>query len=332
MAGLYEGDLVLRKQEVGDKIFLLNPIKTPKMNLIRRGKKPKDFLSSWPLKKFADRGFAAAGEKDKTTFGSTNRTPVSAYGMIVESDGWFVGKAAAVVETAGVADEVAEQKTDDGALFALQIEKQIGSDVDTRAKAGSDEYRSRGMFSWLSPTAQGVLPVPTGFRPGSDCVYTGTLAGWIPSQMVSILTAMYKQRKDKVDLKMMCGIDLKAAMSNWVEKLPIDSASNLFTQWNRDPAKKELMTILDVFKFDAGYVTAMLDDNLLCDETTGAETAYSPKSGLLIDPDMWEMAYLSKPRHLDLADGGGGKRGFHDAMYILKCMLAAGQGYVKLNS
>ncbi len=334
MPGLYEVDVVGKKQEIGDTIYIAESQKTPVTRLIPRGKRPKQMLCEWEVQKYPDRAFTGTLDgKDKTTWNHTSPEKLSGYAMLLETEGWMVTVLAQLTQAAGVPNQQAKQAADDSLILAQMHEKQILSNVDTRTESGVNAYRSRGIFSWLSPTAQGVLPVPDNFRPATACTYTGALASFTPSSAITMLNAMATAKKGPVDLLVPAGIQLKGQMSTW----PQLTSGSTNTQksmnvYNLDASEKKLINAIDEFEFDAGTFRAVPSFYNMCTEADGTASAYSPLSGPFIDLEMWELCYLLPPSTFEGLDAGGGPRGFHRLVAILKCLNPLGQGYVLTNS
>ncbi len=334
MAGMYETSVPMKLLELGDTIFIAESEKTPFSRLVKRGRKPIEMLSEWPCQKHVDRAFTGTLDgTDISSFESTTREKLSGYAMLLRTAGWQVTRLAQLIRAAGVKSEKAKQAADDSLGLARMMEKQLLGTDDTRAESGGNAYRSRGAFSWLSDSEQGVLPVPSNFRPATACHYTGTLANFAASSMETMLEAMATAKKGPVDLAGYVGLKLKVQMSGWAQRHVEDiNTAQALTRYNLDAAEKKIMRIVDWFEFDAGTVHTFAHWYLAHTEATGAATDYSPRSGLFLDMDMWELNFLQQPTAWQVQDDGGGPRGYHDVVYILKCLNPLGQGYVYTNS
>lgn len=336
MAGMYEttqrsSGMVI--QEIGDAIFIAESTQNPVSRLLKRGRKPVQMLSEWPAQVYPDRAFEGTLDgTDISTFNHTERDKLSGYGMLLRTAGWMSTKLANLTQTAGVKQEKAKQMADDGILLARMIERQILSNDDTRAESGGDAYRSRGMHLWLDDGAQGVLPVPASYRPATACLYESTLNAYKPSDVEVQLNAMATAKLAPVDLLLIAGLKLKARMSKWAQHDTDVSGETLAQTWNLNASEKAFMQIVDSFTFDAGRFKSILSFHQLCTAATGAATTSTPRSGLFVDLDMWELNFLQAPTHYELQDEGGGPRGFHDAVYILKCLNPLGQGRVNVSA
>jgi hypothetical protein len=331
---MYEVDQPMKIAELGNTIFIAESDKTPFSRLVKRGKKPVQMLSEWPLQAYPRQGFGGTVDgTDKTSYDKTNRSPVDAYGMWMVSEGWMVSKLAQLTQTAGVKNEQAKQAADDSLMLAKKIERQLLSDVDTQAEGNGNPYLSRGAFSWLSPTAQATKPVPAAFRPSAACAYTGAIADFLPGSLEAMLKAMSTAKMGPVDLTAFCGIELKSQMSSWPQKqYPANGGQVAQVQYNMDMTEKKLMSVVDFFEFDAGKVNTIPSYYLACNAANGEDTAYTPKSGVFLDLSMWELCFLQEPTSWIEPQKSGGPRGYHDAVYILKCLNPLGQGMVKSNT
>lgn len=328
MAGIFERDGVLKLQEVGETIFIADLLKTPVTAMLPTGKKPVAMLNEWPVQNYSRRGFAGTMDgTDKSTFDHTNRDSFEAYPMWMLSAGWMVSKLAELVETAGVKNERAKQIADDALLFAMQIEQQILSNMETQREEGADKpYQSRGMFRWLQSAAQEVRPVPAAYRLPAACEYTGAVGSYTPTAMQAQLNAASAQIRGQVNLLMIAGLNLKAQMSSWPQKVTgLETTDAVTVNYNADLKDKRFMQLCDVFEFEAGKVTAMLSHNLLTDATTGANSASTLNSGIGVDLKMWQKCWYEKPTAYVEPQKSGGPRGYHSAVFILKCLNTMGQ-------
>ncbi len=329
MPGIYEADQVLKVAEVGDTIFIAQSDKVPFSRLLKRGKKPYNMLSSWPVQVYPDRKFEGILDgTDISTFTHTNREQIEAYAMWLMTEGWMVSRLANLTHTYGVkpGKEEAKQAKDDALLLGRVIEEKLLSSVDMAVESGSTPYRSRGVGSWLSDSAQSVKPVPANYRPAAACVYSGTLAAFLPASMEAMLEAAATQKKEAVDLTGYVGIKLKTQMSRWAQRDESAGATDkALVRYNMDAEDKKLMQVVDFFEFDAGTVKVFPSWYLMCTEGTGAVSANSPRSGYFLDMDMWELCFLDQPASWIEPRKSGGPRGYHDAVYLLKCLNPTGQ-------
>ncbi len=333
MAGIYDADKTsaLRILEVGETIITAESLNVPFTRLVPRGDAPKQFLATYPSQVFPRRAFQGQVDgTDQTTFTHTNRLPVQANAMWLRTEGVMASKKAQLTASAGVPvrKEYAKQKADDGIILAQMIERQLLSSADIQLESGATPDQSRGVFAWLISSLQSVLPVNAALMPTSAQIHTTALSALSPAAFETMLQAMAVQKNGPVDLQNFCGLKLKSRMSKWAQHDTDVSGETAIQRYNLDANEKMFMTIVDTFKFDAGVVQNILSMYLLCDPATGQATDYSQRSGAIVDLDMFELCWLQAPQWYDLPDLGGGPRGMHDAVYMLKGLNMLGQGAV----
>jgi hypothetical protein len=334
MAGLYEQNKVaaLRITEVGNTISVAESLAVPFQALLPTGPAPMQMIASYPAQVYPRRGFDGLpdGTDHTTGFNSTNQVAIQATGMWLRSDGYIVGKIANLTATGGIPRKamVGKQKKDDGIIFAQMRERQLLSTMDIRLGTAVDGYRSRGAVAWLIASLQSVLPVDATVMPTSSSIYTGAIADLTPTAFETVLRAMYAQKRAPVDVTNFCGIALKSRMSKWTQKDTDVSGETLAVRYNQDVDAKAFAQIVDTFAFDAGMVRNVLSAYLACDAATGEDSAYTPRSGLLVDLDMWELRELQGTQLNEYPNLGGGERGDHDAVYMLALLNGLGQGAI----
>lgn len=337
MPGMYESDQPLKVAELGDTIFIAESEKTPFSRMLRRASRvPNQMLAQWPAQNYPDRAFGGTVDgTDLDTFENTTRGTIQAYGQWMLTEGWMVSKLANVTRAAGVGrNERGKQAADDALILARMIEKQLLSADDTQLEAKpATAYQSRGVFSWLATSAQSTLPVPADFRPSSSCVYSSALASFKPSNMVTMLEAASDAKKGPVDLMGYVGIKLKRQMTTWSEKdTAVSSSIQNLQAFNIDQREKRLIQVVDFFEFDAGMVRTIPSWFLYCTQATGAASDYTSRSGVFLDLKMWEIGFFQQPSSWIEPPKSGGPRGYHDAIYILKCLNPLGQCMVATSS
>jgi hypothetical protein len=332
MPGMYESDQTIKKQPVGG-IHNVKSKETPFLRLLKNGPAPKQMLDEWQNETYDDTGLGGKMDgADITEFNKQGRVTLQNYG-IWQDESWMVSKLANVTEIVGMGKtEKARQKMHAAIKLKLKVERTALSQMEAQAQVKpTKEYRTRGAFTWLSPTAQTVLPVPDSFRPGSE--FSGALSGMTPTAFEALMYQAAIEKGGPVTLEGFVGLLLKRKMSLWAQRDTESSATAQALQhYNLTAADKQLVQIVNKFEFDAGVVTTIPNFNLAHDIDTGAATAYSPRSGLFVDMSMWNFAALQGYENADLPDLGGGPRGFIDVIYLIRCLNALGQFRVLSNT
>lgn len=229
-------------------------------------------------------------------------------------------------------NELGHQRAASLMRLRLKMEQQLLSSTDFAADNGSSTgYTGRGMFSWLSSSAQTTLPVNANVRPNANNAYTGAFADFDEADLVAMLNSMYQDVRARLDYDFFAGVDLKNRIDELTLIHPVSSStSQPKVQYIEQGVSKykRNVTVLDIS-------TAMVRLHLahLVDYTTaGAANTYSTKSGVCINLDMWKLKDLIPLQHKDLVDEGAGKGGYFQQAVLFKCGNPKGQGYVKPTS
>ena len=337
MPAMYDSTKPLPIPAIGDTIINVQSDKLPFTRMIRRsGKMVDQMLNSWPVEEYPDTSLVGTLDgADKTTFSSVSRDKFEAVGMLLRSPGAQVTKIANLTRDAGVPkkQEFAKQMRMDGERLARMWESLCLSALEMRDEVkDTTPYRIRGALVWLQHAAQSVRPVPAAYRVAEAADIQVPLDQFTDTRFEEAVAAMAEQRGGNVNLKAIVGSRAKRAMTLWGVKVDNeDGSKDVILSRTMSAADKRLIQVVDKFEFDCGVVYAMTSYFLARDETTGAPTAYSSRSGIFIDTAMWEIAYLQPPTPFQNPDLGGGPRGYHDLVGICRCLNTQGQGRLYTN-
>jgi len=333
MAAIYEATQIGKRQEISEKIFNVESDKTPFLSLLKKGPTPNQMLMSWQGYVFP--AVASTGILDGTP--STLRNSVAR--VLVEGCAqhfrreWGVTTLADLTNVAGVGrNEVGWQRAQAMILLKRMIEQQLLSADDCAVESGDTPWTTRGVFSWLSNSAQSTKPVDSTLRNASGAIYTGALASLTESAFRDVLEAAYGETREPVSLDGFVGTDLKAALDDFTNIYPVASTTSQPRTAYHVMDNNSYQSKVEWLRFSVGDVRLHLNPFLAYTTSTGAASAYSPKSGAFLNMDMWELAWLKSPANTNLAADGSGVNGFIDAVAGLKCFNPRGQGKVYSNS
>ena len=213
--------------------------------------------------------------------------------------------------------EMAMQVADALKALSRKMEKRLLSNNDCALEAQPNQANeTRGIFSWLSTTAQAQYPVPAQFLPNSNQIYTGTLANFNEGQLINLAKAAYKRRKGPANLTGIVGVDLKTQISTFSRYDDTVANKTNIRRFNMNGDDKALLTIIDRVVLDTGPIDLMLSSFLYTNAADGADTAYTHNSGVFVDMDMAGIAYTRLPRVKELPYAGGGYKAIVDTMIV----------------
>lgn len=318
MAGVFEQTQVGKRESFADLIAVAESEKTPYQAMLAKRKRPDQMDHSWQMK-----GYRVAGHRgvidnvDATQFNSTPRKRTHCYSQKIW-DPVAVSDLAEEAEVAGVGKgEMAAQIADAFVTAAQIIERRCLSNYDTIEQAApANGYETRGIFSWLSTSAQTTFPVPAEFRPNASQVYSGTLAAFDETALLALARAAAKRRKGPTTLKGFVGIDLKAKINDFTRYDATVSSFTNIRRFNQNADDKAIINIIDRVVLDTGTIELHPSFFLVTNADDGANTAYTDSSGAFIDMDMTGLAYTRLPRVFKLPYQGGGEKAVVDAIFL----------------
>lgn len=333
MPAMTEAAQVGKRQEILDKIINIQPEATPVLSMLPKGAVPNQMLATWQSEVYPDVASTPAIDgAPVTTYERVDRYLLQSYGHFFRRP-WAVTKLANLTNVAGAGkNEAARQMFNAMLLLKRMIEQQILSDDDTQADNGSVGFKLRGMGSWLSDSAQAVLPVPSAIRPAAATIYTGALSSLTESLFRDALEAAYTAKKAPLKLNGIVGIDLKAIIDDWTNVFPVASSTSQPRTTYRVDGNQTYMSNVTMVKFSVGEASLMLSEFVKRTTSDGTASATSRKCGYFIDPSMWDLAYMDKIANTNLPADGSGTRGFVDAVAVLRCFNPLGQVHVNCAS
>jgi hypothetical protein len=333
MASMYETNQVGKRQELLDKIYNIEAAETPLLSMLKVGAAPNQMLASWVGEVYPD--VASTGVLDgvpATAPGNVSRYLMQGCAQHFRQE-WGVTTLAQLTNAAGVGrNEAGHQMMLSMLLMKRQLEQQFLSADDAAAESGATPWTVRGIFEWLKDTAQANYPVPAALRPAAAALYTAAYASLDQDAFRTCLIAAAKARKGPVKLTGFVGQTLKSKIDDWTNVYPVASTSSQPRMQYVVQGNDVLKNTVDQLRFSAGTVDLIESHFLTRTTSTGAEGTYSAQSGAFLDLAMWQVAYLQKPANTNLAPDGSGKKGFVDAVAILKCLNSLGQVKVQPSS
>jgi len=332
MPAMYESAQVGKRQEILDKIFNVEAAETPLLSYLPVGPVPNQLLASWVGEVYPD--VASTGILD----GTAATTPTKVDRHLLQGTGqhfrreWGVTTLANLTNVAGaVRNEAGHQMAKAMLLLKRMMEQQFLSGDDCAIESGGTPWTVRGVFEWLMDTAQAVLPVPSAMRPAAANFYVGAFASLTQELFRTALNSAYGDRKAKLSLDGFVGLTLKALIDDWTNVYPVASTSSQprMTYVQQDPSV--LKNYVDELRFSVGNARLHISSFLFRATATGAEHVNSGKNGVFIDRSMWQVGYMQKPANTNLPPDGSGKKGFVDAVAILKCLNPLGQVKIEVS-
>ena len=306
------------REDISDLIMEYRAEDVPAFSAIKKGPKPKAPVVSEP----AD----APGFSSRR--GVKNGTPTSQfvdqskkYELIESLNHMIVTpikvgrKDEATVDRAGVGM---------GKLYAREVKKAmlahkeaidcITLDNYDQREEGKDGSETRGLFSWASPTAQAVRPVPADYRPNAAQYCKTALANLTPDVVRGALNAHWRKTHRKSRFMAFCGDSFKATVSDWSMYQANKDGKTVVRSFDQGASKKDrvLSAIIDLLEFDTGVLELHLESHLMWDRD--ADENYdmpemASRACIAFPDDAVSYRYSLAPEHEKLPTDGGNELG-----------------------
>lgn len=300
------------REHILDYLTRVEPEETPKLSSFAKGPTPKAMLIEFQTDDLDAPDFDGVLEgEDVATFTDQGdgREMLNAR-MQKFRQKWSVSKEQELVNTAGVANDVAYAKAKAMKQLKLSMEAAIGSTNEAQAQSGSDAYKFRGLGKWIDDSNTNI---PSNVRTPSASI--GTTSSLTESAFNSVLQSVYEQSGSKKNYRLFAGPTLKKSISDFTRA----EGSTTATPYQVTQGAESRKITLNVMRYegDFGNVDVIVD---LWNERTsgsGSITDAIREAGYLIDPSLVSIGYLEPPFARDLEDAGAGKRGYCEAIATL---------------
>lgn len=318
MAMAFEAEQVGKRQSWANIIANIQSQATPFTSMVEKRQRPSQVLQSWQVKKYPETGHGGVLDgQDATSFDTNPRKLIQCNSQKTwrkpgVSD--FADEAEIVALEKG---EMAEQIADALVAVKWQIEKRCLSAEDTKNDDGATVgNETRGAFVWIQNGQQTLYPIDAAFRTPSAQIFSGPMANFGEAPFLALCRSSYKQRKGPFKMNAFLGIDLKAAFSDFTKYVDNVAGKTPVRQFRQDADSEAFVFTVDKLVLDTGEVDLHPSSFLYTDSKTGADTAYTHRSGIVCDMDMVGLAYTRMPRVVKLPYQGGGQKAIVDAIFL----------------
>jgi len=259
--------------------------------------------------------------QDATTFSNQAANRARLYGRIQKL--WRLPKvddlAESVSDVAGIGRkrEMARSVTRSLQELARDLESVFCSDQDSTEQSGTTPYKTRGLGSWISNSAQSdsATAVPAAYRTPAASISTTATNSITDGTIQALLQSLYEQCGKNKSYTLLCGPTLKRRFTGF-QQVQFGSANTGATVrlFNQDAADLSYTAKIDLFSGDFGDLALTPSLFLAKDQVTASQL----RRGYLLDMDGVSIRYNRRPRYMPLDDAGGGPRGIVDTIAALQ--------------
>ena len=315
---LIERSQVGKREELLDLISRVDAKETPLVQMIPKEKGFRNMLYSWQADDFEDDADLSVEDgEDASNFdnASPNRALISTYMAKYRTTAMVSDLAENVSDVAGLAGgEEAESIMKKTIQLRRSMEAALCGDQDHRAGAAGVAYQVRGLGSWISNSAQALLPVDANYRTVAGCISTESTDDLTTTIIDDLLQASYQvtgQRKNFIGL---VGPTLKRQFTTFSTRtVAAASAASQIRAYNTN-FNGAIDNVVDMYNGDFGIID--LHPTLFnATARFGGSDVVSPLRGYFLIMDLLALSRKRAPRVKQLEDRGGGPRFLVDSIF-----------------
>ena len=316
------------REDLADVISVIDQKNTPVTSRIKAGSDlTNGSVFSWQADSYNDPSFdGVLTNADVTTFDdpAKNRVLLSGRAQKFRRSIKVDDFAQNVDNIAGVGKKKEMARGVSRALIELKrdMESAFCSSNDSQEQSGTNPYKTRGLGSWISNSAQTDLPVPASFRTPSASINTTATSSLTESDVAAVLQSVYEQTGTIDTMDLVTGPNLKKRFSEFTRYSSGSNTALSTRQYTASLNDRTVISTVDTYIGDFGTIN--LVPTLF--NAKDAAAAVQSARGYLLNMDMLEVRYGRRPRFQELEDQGGGPRGLVDAIAALVCWNPKGLG------
>jgi hypothetical protein len=316
------------REDLADVISVIDQKNTPVTSRIKAGSDlTNGSVFSWQADSYNDPSFdGVLTNADVTTFDdpAKNRVLLSGRAQKFRRSIKVDDFAQNVDNVAGVGKKKEMARGVSRALIELKrdMESAFCSSNDSQEQSGINPYKTRGLGSWISSSAQTDLPVPESFRTPSASINTTATSSLTESDVAAVLQSVYEQTGTIDTMDLVTGPNLKKRFSEFTRYSSGSNTALSTRQYTASLNDRTVISTVDTYIGDFGTIN--LVPTLF--NAKDAAAAVQSARGYLLNMDMLESRYGRRPRFQELEDQGGGPRGLVDAIAALVCWNPKGLG------
>jgi hypothetical protein len=316
------------REDLADVISVIDQKNTPVTSRIKSGSDlTNGSVFSWQADSYNDPSFdGVLTNADVTTFDdpAKNRVLLSGRAQKFRRSIKVDDFAQNVDNIAGVGKKKEMARGVSRALIELKrdMESAFCSSNDSQEQSGTNPYKTRGLGSWISSSAQTDLPVPAAFRTPSASINTTATSSLTESDVAAVLQSVYEQTGTIDTMDLVTGPNLKKRFSEFTRYSSGSNTALSTRQYTASLNDRTVISTVDTYIGDFGTIN--LVPTLF--NAKDAAAAVQSARGYLLNVDMLEIRYGRRPRFQELEDQGGGPRGLIDAIAALVCWNPKGLG------
>jgi len=324
-------NIIGNQQDWANFITNVESSEAPFISWLPVGDKPVNVLHQYQAERY----------RDPVDNSHVNGTPVTGFLSAGDSRAelkalvQYFTKAAAVTtlhqevsDIAGVADEMARELDKCTTELTFDIEAALLEDADHREDNTTVGYKTRGVGSWVSSSAQTLYPVDSNFRPPAASVITTATGAITENSVIDVLQSMATVRRSAAPVTAFCGPSAKRAFNQMALFTPAStlvggSPTGKTGVITTGSSTATLDRIVERYVTDFGTVELNLSWRNIAFDTNTVSRAYTT---YFLHRDMWQLRWNKKPEWMRKEYQGGAHEAFCEAILMLVCKSPRAEG------
>lgn len=328
---LQYGDIVGNQEDWANFITNVESDAAPFINWLPVGNKPVNTLHSYQAEKYRDpkvnshvdgvpvSGFASAGDSRAELKALVQYFTQAASASKLHQD---------VSDIAGITDELSREIDKSTTELAFDMEAAFLEDDDCREDNGTVGYKTRGVGSWVSSSAQALYPVDTNFRPpAASCITTAT-GSITESALIDVFESMGTQCKAVKPITAFAGPKGKRVFN----AMPLFTPASVLVGGSPTGATgvvydnngvSTVGRVVERYLTDYGTVELRISFRNVVFSATAVERQYTT---YFLHRDMWALRWNQKPNWMRKEYQGGSYEAFCEAIAMLECKNPKAEG------
>jgi hypothetical protein len=309
MPALLEPELVGKREDLADMVYVADRKVTPGLSSIKKGEKLKNMLYDFIVKSYGSRKSGGVPDgKDVDAFDAQSPKKVlQARGEVFRRApmvGFIAQKMSQAGGVAGTPNLFNEAKADQTIEHKRDMEKELWSEQDSNPDDGVNGSKMRGLGLWISNGESFTdLAIPASAQTPSNQIYTGVLADMTEDDIGNLIQAKYENTGASSDLRGFVTplVKNKFGFFSRYQANVTDYTSGVFVTSGKLQGNTLFGPTVDVYKSDWGTF-----------ELFPVLTDFMPstKYGFFLDMDHPRIRNAGTEMWDDLPDLGGGPRGY----------------------
>jgi hypothetical protein len=320
------------REYLRDVLTVLEPEATPVLSMLKKGEEMKGTYAEVLADTFRPARTSGRPEGQPAGVSTNNAAKRQRFGNYphIFREDFGVTEMQEAVEIAGVASEYDYQKAKALAQLKRDMEAVICGSQDMQQGNGQTEWKSRGLFSWISSTAQTTNAVPADFLTPSAQIIgsltaTNNISSLTEKNVLNMLQSAFSVYGSAMTFQLVGDVATQAAFDNYSRSEGATTAQRYVV--NDEASKRQITFSVETFRSSFGIVHLIPSNFVNVAASTGLSTACS---GVLLNMALLELQFMKghKLHSEELPGDGGGRKGYAKVIASLCCKNPKGLGKV----